>query len=122
MESAPLGTFSIWADDVTVHGTRQRAHDRDRFIRGVLQAKKSGDVFGVQLIREPDNPHDHLAVAVHGFWRDSEGSSACHLGYVPRKLSFKISIELGGLLYSALSGFRKTNDGFDILIHILEKE
>lgn len=112
----------VWVKDVTVVGTKYRSTECYEFIRGVLASIRSDNVFGTRLLREPDNPHDKLAVAVYGFCGSGRATHSFKLGYIPRRLAFQLHNELGSdqLVDSVLSGFRRVDDGFDILINILE--
>lgn len=122
-EIAEAHGLEIFAYDVTVHGTTHRKSEVADYIRGVIATQKSGnddDTYGVELEREPENEHDPSAIKVFGTWELSGQDYRRHIGYVPRKLAFKIEINLDDEpLHAFVSSINNNDEGsFDIVFHI----
>lgn len=66
---------------VEVAGLHIRRADAMLYVAGAVEADEAGEPHGLNLEREPDNPHDPNAIRVIGWW----GSSRTFLGYVPKE-------------------------------------
>lgn len=115
------------ASDVLVMGTGLRRDNVVAFGRALLASQQSDNDFadiGIQLIREPENEYDEFAIKVYGSWKQMGRSVNRHIGYVPKKLAYKIGMNNGDdNLLGLLSSMHNNEDnGFDIKIHILAKE
>ncbi|KAB2706472.1 HIRAN domain-containing protein [Brucella lupini] len=118
--------LELLASDVLVMGTGTRADNVADFGRAIVKSQKSDDELddiGIQLIREPENEVDEYAIKIYGCWKEIGRSVNRHIGYVPKKLAYKIGMNnsddtLVGLLSSMNNN---DDDGFDIKIHILAR-
>ncbi|WPM82081.1 hypothetical protein R5W60_20230 [Brucella pseudintermedia] len=115
------------ASDVLVMGTGLRRDNVVAFGRALLASQQSDndyDDIGIQLIREPENEADEYAIKVYGSWTETGRSVNRHLGYVPKKLAYKIGMnnDEDNLLGLLSSMHNNDDNGFDIKIHILTKE
>jgi hypothetical protein len=63
----PPNADGEWAQIIDVHvkGTGHRRDDFDSFVREVKSADTSGKPHAIRVVREPDNPHDRNAIAIH---------------------------------------------------------
>jgi hypothetical protein len=122
-ELAEENGLEMFAYDVLVHGTSHRNEDVRDFIRGVIATQNSnpeGD-YSLSLERDPNNEHDSYAIRVLGEWSCPSSSGKRHIGFVPKKLAFKIGMELDDddPLHALVSSINNNNDGgFDIMFHI----
>ena len=99
-------------------------------VAGVSQrkAKKnlSGLIYGtarrIELVRDPDNPHDKNAIKVIGYWRDSEGMDhQGHIGWVPAGFAddiaeHNIDVPLGAIITLMYQPWRGRNPGIRLNI------
>jgi hypothetical protein len=85
----PPNADGEWAQIIDVHvkGTGHRRDDFDSFVREVKSADTSGKPYAIRVVREPDNPHDQNAIAIHA----DIGGETRHIGYVPREAAEDIS-------------------------------
>ena len=119
--------LELIASDVLVMGTGMRADSVAAFGRALLGSQKSHgdfDDIAIQLIREPENEADEYAIKVYGSWKETGRSVNRHLGYVPKKLAYKIGMNNSDDALIGLFSSMNNNDddGLDIMVHILTKE
>ncbi len=119
--------LELIASDVLVMGTGMRADNVAAFGRALLGSQKSHgdfDDIAIQLIREPENEADEYAIKVYGSWTETGRSVNRHIGYVPKKLAYKIGMNNSDDALIGLFSSMNNNDdnGFDIKVHILTKK
>lgn len=115
--------LEVVAFDVLVQGTEHRRSDVEDYIRGVLECTNShpeGE-YSVSLEYDPNNEYDSFAIKVFGEWKSAKSSGKRHIGFVPKKLAYKIGMNYDDdeplfALVSSINGSKA--DGFDILFHI----
>jgi hypothetical protein len=112
------------SDWFQVAGVMHHASSSEDFIRGVQAAHDEDREFGLHLVREPDNPYDSSAVAVHGWW-DSGATEprSVKIGYLPREVAAKAkrTSKLAGELESVwLKPIDNERDGLSVRMYLLE--
>ena len=93
--TTPAGDWDVWLDEVSIVGERHRLVACRDYINGLKRAAGAGLRFGVDLVREPSNPHDPFAIKVLGFWQESGWLGPkrleAHIGYLSAPLAYKIA-------------------------------
>ncbi len=69
----------FFRNHVEIAGLHANRSSAIRYIAGAVEADLRGVVHGLELDREPANPHDPNAIRVSGWW----GLAKEFLGYVP---------------------------------------
>lgn len=88
-------------------GEQHYTTSHDSFLRG--------SECRLEILREPDNPHDENALAVMGLWRDKAGERREKLGYLPRQFSAEVAatrprdLEMRAV---AISTYTSRRDGY----------
>jgi hypothetical protein len=97
VSAGPDDNWYDFAEDVSIVGEKFRLNEGTSFFEAITEAVSRDDEFGVLLEREPNNPHDKLAIKVVGYvnFRHLGRYEYFHVGYIDRKLAFRISNEIG---------------------------
>ena len=92
----PLGFTSLVAREVAVAGISKGSQ------RKAAKACIEGRDQKVELLKDPDNPHDPNAIRVVAHWRDKRGRwNSDQIGWVPRDLARQIAEEIPDVELSA---------------------
>jgi len=84
--AAPVSTHTKTATNIPVAGVSFRMESVMNFCYGYNR--------NIVLVAEPENEYDSNAIAVHGTFRDKDGSPfSTHIGYVPKGLAAKINAD-----------------------------
>lgn len=117
--------LELIAYDALATGTASYQDNVRDFVKGALHAQKFGngvDDLSISLEREPENRFDQFAIKVIGEWVQNGVKHSRHIGYVPKKLAYKVAMNVDDdEPITALLSSMNNNDehGFDIKFHIL---
>ncbi|MBA5778237.1 HIRAN domain-containing protein [Stappia sp. F7233] len=125
-ETLPDTGFNIALDEVNIVGEEYYKRECNLFLDGILYSRARNLGFGIELVREPSNPHDELAIMVFGYWTGKSilrrtSIKRAHIGYIPRKLAYRIAKETDGVapIAAALSAIETSPvDPINIIINI----
>lgn len=70
-----------------VAGAVYRIDDAVSFVLGAAECEKAGTPYGLDVEREPENPHDPKAIAIFGWWTSPAGRQRVKIGYAPRDVA-----------------------------------
>jgi len=117
--------FEFLAYDAVCVGTDHRFAEFTFFTAAIMKAYTSGngrEDFSIRLEGDPDNAYDKFAIKVIGSYSDDEIEHNNHIGYIPRKLAYKIGMNWGTdapPLYALFHSLMLKSSGFELRFSIL---
>ena len=110
-------TWRQWGSTFDLAGASYRKAEIASYLQKAIRADQSDEPHGLALVREPDNPHDHNAIAVHG-WVGSPNQSAM-IGYIPAEIATSIAEIPDMPVACKLYGVKTNNDYIDVILILM---
>ena len=92
----PEGAWRQLPPMFEIAGIHYRIADAERFVRAAKRCEEKGWSYWLDVVREPDNPHDSNAIAVMGVWTHRTQllrrmkAESVQLGYIPREMAAEV--------------------------------